>query len=47
MEVDAPPVQSEEDKLNDEKKKRAKQIVTQVYNQLTKGCGREFCTNKD
>lgn len=31
----------------DELKLKAKQIISQIYNQLTKGCGKEFCTNKD
>mmetsp|Transcript_16157 Transcript_16157/g.15876 ORF Transcript_16157/g.15876 Transcript_16157/m.15876 type:complete len:761 (+) Transcript_16157:22-2304(+) len=38
---------NEEKKLIEDKKQRAKKIVTQVFCQLTKGCGREFCTNKD
>lgn len=31
----------------DELKLKAKKIISQIYNQLTKGCGKEFCTNKD
>lgn len=31
----------------DSKKQRAKQIIGQLYTQLTKGCGKEFWTNKD
>jgi hypothetical protein len=49
MEVDKPVVDASEEeqrKIN-EKKERAKKIIGQVYNQLTKGCGKEFCTNKD
>ena len=42
------PTDSQIDKqaMND-KKLRAKQIIGQLYNQLTKGWGKEFCTNKD
>lgn len=31
----------------DSRKQRAKQIIGQLYTQLTKGWGKEFCTNKD
>lgn len=49
MEVDPQVVDAnqEEQKRLNEKKERAKKIIGQVYNQLTKGCGKEFCTNKD
>jgi len=50
MEVDPNPeeIQKEEEKkIENSKKERAKKIIGQVYSQLTKGCGREFCTNKD
>jgi len=47
MEVDSEVVVTEEAKQTQNKKDRVKQIVQQIYIQLTKGCGREFCTNAD
>jgi hypothetical protein len=48
MDVDQPSLEGQEkQKKMDEKKERAKKVIGQIYLQLTKGCGREFCTNKN
>lgn len=48
MNTDASATQLDETKRKQEElKQRAKKIIGQVYTQLTKGCGKEFCTNKD
>jgi len=39
--------EQKQDTKREEQRNRGKQIISQVYHQLTKGCGKEFCTNKD